>query len=127
MSGNTDLNKIIDTLKRAAASVRALEAEAEDALINKEDTSTYRSKLEQKAMLIIDLEGEVEDLLVVLDPRLSRRIQGGLSRFAASAERGLGLDSLFYLSALLYPEDHAEGEKNDLEAFIENLEQNLKP
>jgi len=126
VGGDTILIKIIDTLKEAAAGVRALEAEAEEALSNKDDADTYRSKLEQKAMLIIDLESEVDDPLAALDPGLSRRISGGLSRFAASAERGLGLESLFYLSALLYPQDHVEGEMNDLENFIEALEQGLE-
>ncbi|MEE9436841.1 MAG: hypothetical protein V3V37_09160 [Candidatus Adiutricales bacterium] len=125
MNGNENFVKIIDYLKEAAASVRELEAEAEDALLNKDDVDIYRSKLEQKAMLIIDLESEIEDSMTGLDPTLSRRIRGGLSRFALSAERGLGLGSLFYLSALLYPEDHVEGEKNDLENFIGFLERSL--
>lgn len=125
MNGNENLVKIIDYLKEAAASVRELEAEAEDALLNKDDVDIYRSKLEQKAMLIIDLESEIEGSMTGLDPTLSRRIMGGLSRFALSAERGLGLGSLFYLSALLYPEDHVEGEKNDLENFIGFLERSF--
>ncbi len=125
MNGNENLVKIIDYLKEAAASVRELEAEAKDALFNKDDVDIYRSRLEQKAMLIIGLESEIEDFTAGLDPTLSRRIMGGLSRFALSAERGLGLDSLFYLSALLYPEDHVEGEKNDLENLIRVLERSL--
>lgn len=125
MNGHENLAKIIDYLKEAAASVRELEAEAEDALFNKDDADIYRSKLEQKAVLIIDLESELEDFMTGLDPLVSRRIKAGLSRFALSAERGLGLGSLFYLSALLYPEDHVEGEKNDLENFIGMLKRSL--
>ena len=125
MNVSENLVKIIDYLKEAAAHVRELEAEAKDALLNKDDVDMYRSKLEQKAMLIIDLESEIEDFITGLDLVLSRRIMAGLSRFALSAERGLGLDSIFYLSALLYPEDHIEGEKNDLENFIGFLERTI--
>ena len=125
MNGNENLVKIIETLKEAAKHVRELEAEARDALFNKDDVDIYRSRLEQKAMLIIDLESEIEGFMTGLGPTLSRRIKGGLSRFALSAERGLGLDSIFYLSALLYPEDHVEGEKNDLENFIGFLKRSL--
>lgn len=125
MNGHENLVKIIDCLKEAAAKVRELEAEAEEALSNQDDADIYRSKLEQKAMLIIDLESELEAFMTGLDPALSRRIKAGLSRFALSAERGLGLGSLFYLSALLYPEDHVEGEKNDLENFIGFLKRSL--
>lgn len=125
MNGNENLVKIIETLEEAAAHVRELEAEAGEALFTKDDAGIYRSKLEQKAMLMIDLESEIADFTTGLDPTLSRRIEGGLSRFASSAERGLGLGSTFYLSALLYPEDHVEGEKNDLENFIGFLKRNL--
>jgi len=50
-----------------------------------------------------------------------RAIREGLKRFADSADNALSLDSVFYMSALLYPEDYHEGEANDLELFAEEL------
>jgi hypothetical protein len=46
-----------------------------------------------------------------------------LNDFARRAGQALELSSLFYLAALLYPEGHREGDKNDLEKFIRSLKE----
>jgi hypothetical protein len=62
-----------------------------------------------------------EEILQQLAEDAARAIQEGLRRFARSAGTALSLNSVFYMSALLYPEDYCEGEPNDLEAFLEEL------
>ena len=45
----------------------------------------------------------------------------GLNSFAVRAAQAWELSSIFYMSALLYPEDYREGDLNDLELFIDRL------
>ena len=45
----------------------------------------------------------------------------GLNSFAMRAAQALELSSIFYMSALLYPENYREGDRNDLELFIDRL------
>jgi hypothetical protein len=41
--------------------------------------------------------------------------------FSKNAQTALRLDSVFYMSALLYPGDHQKGEPDNLEKLIASL------
>ena len=57
-----------------------------------------------------------------LEPELAQLLKNQTGAFSFSAGKALDLNSVFYMSALLYPEDYADGDTNDLENFIIQLE-----
>jgi hypothetical protein len=44
-----------------------------------------------------------------------------MERFSMSASTALRIGSVFFMTALLYPEDHKPGDPNDLEVYIGEL------
>ena len=42
--------------------------------------------------------------------------------FARRAGMALSLESIFFMGALLYPEDYQDGDRNDLERFLDRFE-----
>ncbi len=45
-----------------------------------------------------------------------------LERFAQNASQALAIGSVFYMYALLYPDNHVKGEPNDLELLAEEIQ-----
>ena len=76
-----------------------------------------RAKAEQLASLVRD----ATQVLAALpeEPRLE--IRSALMRFSSSAAFGLKIDSLFYMSALLYRDEHPVGDPDNLQVFIDQL------
>jgi hypothetical protein len=112
-------------LKERHAAVFAVENEALRCL-DSGDTPSYRQKMREKAEMLAALTQDAQPLLAQLpdglpDGMRSRAI-AGLSRFSASARNSLALDSIFYMSALCYPEDHKPGRPDDLMAWIARFE-----
>ena len=64
-----------------------------------------------------DPAGYLEELPEQLQDQAGHR----LHRFSASARNALRIGSIFYMSALLYPEDHKPGQPDDLQVFIRRL------
>jgi len=114
---------VVDVLEQVAREIRELESEARDALYNRNDKATYRRKMEAKAVLLIDLHERTEEAVSALKGDLRRELQKGIENFAHRGEKALETASLFYMYALLYPEDYIEGEPNDLERYISDLRQ----
>lgn len=112
---------VIQMLEGAAARIRDIEAQARKRLHQEQDQEGYAELMQEKAEILAGLAGLAEPLLQETDPMFSERVSARLSRFSQSASQALDLDSLFYMSALLYPEDYQEGAPNDLEAFIGRL------
>lgn len=104
-------------LDEMAATVRDIEREAEQALHRNEDQDAYRDLMRRKAQLLTSLPDRARDLLPQFEGHERDAIADRLSRFASSASNALRIDSVFYMSALLYPEDHTPGQPNDLETF----------
>lgn len=123
--GKKAVRMLIDALNKEATRIRTLEAEAREALFERDDQKTYTEKLKEKTMILMDLPETMEPLLLDLDAGVRNEIEQGLDGFARRAGNAWGLSSLFYMSALLYPEDYAEGDKNDFERFIERLQAKL--
>lgn len=122
MGNEAGLKKIIQLLKETATKIRALEAEARTSLYDLQDEPAYREKLARKTDLLVALPSEVAPFLAGLDPRHRELVAQRVQRFSASAAKAKRVGSVFYMSALLYPEDYRDGEKNDLENFITDLE-----
>ncbi len=115
--------RIVNMLEDAARQIRQLEAEAQEALYSKDSLVEYRQKLQQKTSLLMQLPAQTAETLKGMGAGERERIQQRLEGFARRAELAMELESLFYMAALLYPENHRDGEKNDLENYIDQLKQ----
>ncbi len=112
---------LADFLDDKARQVRAIEAEAE-AIIHGAgdqpgDQAGYQAKMRRKAELLAALADEAEALAEALPVPLAEAAAETLGGFSANAANSLRIGSVFYMSALLYPDDHKPGEPNNLERF----------
>ena len=114
------LHVFLSWLEERARDVRRIEGQALHELERK-DIEAYRDGMRRKATLLASLPKASVPLLDGLPTDAAHAIQEGLWRFARNAGNALSLDSVFYMSALLYPEDYREGQANDLEIFLQEL------
>ena len=117
---SNDITPVIDWLKERHAAIMADEAEAL-ARLKAGDTEGYNEKMRAKAEAVAALAKDAAPLLAGLPDAQREPILRGLMRFSQSAAMGLKLGSVFYMSALLYPDDHKPGEPDNLAMFIEEL------
>lgn len=108
-------------LQDRARQVRELEAEAAEIIHGRGDQKGYEAKMSEKAELLADLAEEAGPLLEAANPATARALRARLRDFSANAARSLDIGSVFYMSALLYPDDHREGEPNNLERLISEV------
>lgn len=116
---------LADFLEQRAKAVRAIEAEAE-AIIHGDghgqgDQAGYVVKMREKALLLADLAGDAQGLVLALDHAHSEAAADRLERFSQSAATSLKVGSPFFMSALLYPDEHRPGEPNDLERYVDEV------
>ena len=116
------LGKLIEFLEQAGAEVRRLEAEG-DAVIQTEGQAAFQVRLEKKAQLLASLAEKAAPMTAEIGGKLGRRIDDRLMRFSTSAATALRIGSVFFMTALLYPEGHRPGDPNDLEVFIGELKE----
>ena len=88
---------------------RVMQAE-QAALAVMGDMPAYTARMQEKARLLASLEEEAEAYLEELPEQLQDQAGHRLHRFSASARNALRIGSIFYMSALLYPEDHKPGQ-----------------
>lgn len=117
---NQALEELITYLEETAATVRRLEQEG-DAILQSEGQQAFQAKLEKKAQTLAGLGEKAQKLVDKIDGGLGQEIAERLDQFSMSASTALRIGSVFFMTALLYPEDHQPGEPNDLEVFIEAL------
>lgn len=98
--------------------LRNLEKEAARVLEEDADTDKYRALMCQKAWFLEAFPEEAKKCLHGVAGDASSLITQRLERFSRSASRALELDSVFFMYALLYPEDHKKGEPNDLDILV---------
>ncbi|MDR1659179.1 MAG: hypothetical protein LBR94_02410 [Desulfovibrio sp.] len=115
------LNALTDCLKERHSRVMALEAGAMRRL-EAGDTQGYIVDMRAKAELLAKLDEDAKPLLAPLPGELRFKLALALDRFASGARTALRLNSVFYMSALLYPDEHKEGMPDNLMAFIGRLE-----
>lgn len=97
--------------------VNALEAQGREAGAAGQQ-QTYSDIMRKKAMLLAELEDEAAPYLDALDkPPVVAFAARALASFSFNANRALEIDSVFYMSALLFPDNHKAGEPNNLEIF----------
>lgn len=119
MSSNPIL-ALADFLDRRAARVKALEAEAEAQLHGAGGQAAYAAMMREKATLLAALAEDAEQLVSALegsDALLGSAVADRLEAFSGSAATSLRVGSVFFMSALLYNDDHKPGEPNNLELY----------
>jgi len=115
------MKPLIDFLQNTAQTIRTLEVEAETALHHAKDTPRYHECMRRKAQILADLAQNAAPFLQDVPGPRRQAIQGRLEAMSQSAQRSLDIGSIFYMSALLYPEDHTPGTPNDLEKWVAEL------
>lgn len=113
MSSGATYEQLADLLDQVAKDVREIEALGRKALYEDNDDDAYRDLMRRKAMKLSGLAGEAEVLTKSVKAEVAERIE----RFSLSAAQSLAVGSVFFMSALLYPDNYKEGEPNDLESF----------
>ncbi|WP_320170441.1 hypothetical protein [Maridesulfovibrio sp.] len=111
--------KLADWLEGEALQIREIEKEASSALHDNSDEQAYRELMRSKAVRLAEMADNSESYMIGLKDDDRKRIAKRLKRFSSSASTSLEIGSVFFMSALLYPEDYVDGEKNDLESFAD--------
>ena len=117
------LERFIVFLEERAARVRTLEAEAAKALEGPEGQTGFERHMRAKAELLAALSQDGKPLLAEMPEAQASPLARKLKVFSAGASNSLRIGSVFYMSALLYPDEHRPGEPNNLEVFISELRQ----
>lgn len=115
-----DLAQFRQWLSERHAAIMATEQDGLK-LLDQDDTAGYREAMRKKAEMLAALASEAAPLLKELPSDKKNTIESALDNFSANAATSLSLDSVFYMSALLYPDDHKKGEPDNLERFIQSL------
>jgi hypothetical protein len=108
---------LADYLDEKARQVKALEAEAEAVIHGEGDQAGYQGLMRRKAELLQALAADAAPLVKALGPGLAEAAGERLAGFSLNAENSLRIGSVFFMSALLYPDEHKPGEPNNLELF----------
>lgn len=104
-------------IRQTAKTIRELEDAANHALLQRGDKKIHRDNMLEKCELLADLKDQAAPFLSGDDP-MTAKLRAGLDRFASRANMALDVESIFFMSALLYPTHYKEGDKNDLERFV---------
>ncbi|XPV77234.1 MAG: hypothetical protein ACNI27_04755 [Desulfovibrio sp.] len=118
---NTHLHDLQAYLRERAVEVREIEAKGQVVLHTENDQEMYNELMREKAQVLsglLDGATEAAGEAVLAD---HPEIQARIAQFSKNAKNALGVGSVFYMSALLYPDDYKDGENNDLENFIDGL------
>lgn len=116
---------LLSRLHATAQAIRGLEAEAQTALHENGDQQAYRAKYLDKIILLQELPETLEPFLGKLPDATAARIAARAEGFANRASQAESVGSIFFMYALLYPDDYQDGQPNDLEAWIEELKTEL--
>lgn len=116
------MTDFLNFLRDQIRQVRDIESTAHDLLHNAGDDAGYRGAMQRKAELLASLSANAAPFLDSLSLERRPMIEHRLDMFSQSARRSLDIGSVFYMSALLYPDDHKPGEPNTLETWLAELE-----
>ena len=104
-----------------AKQIRALEAEAAKAA-EIGDKPAHRAHLTAKCLLLMDLPDKLKEEAPGLKDPEAKQFVAAAQGFARRAGQALDVDSVFYMYALLYPDDYQEGGLNDIERFVQDYQ-----
>ena len=115
------LSGLIIWLRNRHAEVMATEAQAL-ARLDAGDTPGHNDLMRRKAELLGSMAEDAKPLLEPLPGEARFNYALALEGFSASARMSLRLNSVFYMSALLYPDDHKPGQPDNLTLCIDSME-----
>jgi len=118
------VSELIEYLETVSAKVKGIEAEGER-LLQSGGQDAFQAKLEQKASLLAKLAEKTSPLTEQMERPLGEEVSQRLEQFSMSASTALRIGSVFFMTALLYPEAHKPGEPNELEVFIATLKKKV--
>ena len=124
MNANTNdqpLSGLIIWLRNRHAEVMATEAQAL-ARLDAGDTPGHNELMRRKAELLAAMAEDAKPLLEPLPGETRFNYALALESFSASARMSLRLNSVFYMSALLYPDEHKPGQPDNLTLCIDRME-----
>lgn len=116
-----NLQELVRFLRERHTRVMSAESEALQRL-GAGDTPGHTEKMQEKATLLANLAKDAEIHTAALSGPLRQAVMPELDRFSQNARNALGIGSVFYMSALLYPDDHTAGQPDNLLKFIDHLE-----
>jgi hypothetical protein len=116
------MNAFLNFLRDRIRQVREAEETAQALLHDQGDETGYRDGMRRKAEILACLAADADSFLDEVALTTRPLLEHRLGMFAQSAKRSLDIGSVFYMSALLYPEDHQPGQPNALEAWLADLE-----
>lgn len=114
------LREAANWLEQKRGEIMASESKALEAL-DAGNVEEYGKQMRDKAAKLASLFDESAPWLKSLPPRDRAWVENDLQNFSASARNSIKLDSVFYMSALLYPDDHKKGEPDNLRLLIEKM------
>lgn len=126
-SNQENSGNVLKIMEKAAADIRRLESEAENALFESDDKQAHQDKLEQKTDILIELADKVEPYLEELSSKMENFVLGELTRYSRNANIANNLNSVFYMANLLYQEGYKDEDPNDLERLIQKIKEPAKP
>ena len=126
MSAESSRKKLAEWLRERSDAVKNYERKAEAALYDDNNEAAYRSLMKEKAGLLASIAKDAASLVSSFAGQDRGRVAAALDSFSANAQTSLRIDSVFYMSALLYPDDHKKGQPNNLEKLVATLEATLQ-
>ena len=121
MTIDSSREQAVKALRAKAKIIRDLEAEAKRKLQEEQNQEAYSQLLREKARTIHSLLYEVQDALEGLPEKEQDQLESALENMGIRASQALEVDSPFFMSMLLYPDDYTEGEENELEKMISSF------
>ncbi len=118
-----EVQRLVVWLKEQAATISCLEKKAHEALYLAKDKDLHKKIMVEKAELLSRIALDARPYCKALPAQTDELVRGTLQSFSQNAQQSLQIDSIFYMSALLYPDEHKAGEPNNLERFIIKLEE----
>lgn len=114
---------ILKALKNEHDQIAVYEAAAFRAL-DAGKVEEYTAKMREKAILLAELDANMESLLAERNGTFWEGVKREIAGFSKNANLSLDLDSVFFMAALLYPEDHVKGMPDNLQKLITKIEKN---
>lgn len=115
------LQAVIQKLKEVAEKFRSLKAEATMSLLDPEDLEGYKEKLEERAILLVNLPDSLAGTLEQINPQVRNKIESYIKVFATTAQERIDNGEEVGLATLLVDKGSKKDDKNDLEKLIDSF------
>ncbi|MBF0480226.1 MAG: hypothetical protein HQK81_03145 [Desulfovibrionaceae bacterium] len=117
-SDKQKLAQAVAMLRAAGESVRDLEKRAGEALHDRADEPEYRKLMREKCQVLMDLPEKGEAILAGAKGAICDDLRAAVASFASRAGQAVKIGSVFYMAALLYPDDYKDGDPNGIEEAV---------